>query len=53
MIKSNDSSLGEENTSYFASCLKVSLDRQVGSRYFVTAPNAGRIMFLREAAISS
>ena len=51
-IKSNDSSLCEENASYFTSCLKVSLDRQVGSRYFVTAANAARFMFLREAAIS-
>ena len=38
-IKSNDSSLCEDNASYFTSCLKVSLDRQVGSHYFVTAAN--------------
>ena len=28
------------------------MERQVGSRYFVTAPNAGKVLFLREAAIS-
>lgn len=28
------------------------LDRQVGSRYFVTASNAGKILFLREAALN-
>ena len=27
------------------------LDRQVGSRYFVTASNAGKVLFLREAAL--
>ena len=30
---------------------KIRLDRQVGSRYFVTASNAGKILFLREAAL--
>ena len=36
----NDDGLNEEKVSYFASCLEVSLDRQVGSRYFVSAANA-------------
>ena len=37
---------------YYQQCGKVKLDRQVGSRYFVTAANAGKVLFLREAAIS-
>ena len=36
---------------YYTNCLKIKLDRQVGSRYFVTAFNAGKIVFLRKAAI--
>ena len=31
---------------------KVHLARQVGSRYFVTAHNAAKMIFLREAALS-
>ena len=27
------------------------MDRQVGSRYFVTAANSGKVLFLRQAAI--
>ena len=41
-----------ENTSYYQLCLSLSLDCQVGSRYFVTASNAAVIMYLRKAAIS-
>jgi len=37
---------------YYQQCAKIKLDRQVGSRYFVTAANAGKVLFLREAAIS-
>lgn len=37
---------------YYEQCAKVRLDRQIGSRYFVTAANAGKILVLREAAIS-
>ena len=37
---------------YYEQCAKVKLDRQVGSRYFVTAANAGNILVFREAAIS-
>ena len=40
-----------ERASYYQLCTKVRLDRQVGSRYFVTASNARKILFLREAAI--
>ena len=37
---------------YYRSCAGVSLDRQVGSRYFVTAANATKVVFLREAAVN-
>ena len=37
--------------SYYQLCSKVKLERQVGSRYFVTASNASKILFLREAAV--
>lgn len=36
----------EKDADYFKSCLNVTLDRQIGSRYFVTASNA---MFLKDA----
>ncbi len=38
-------------TIYYSDCLKVRLHRQVGSRYFVCAANACKILFLRRAAI--
>ena len=41
-----------DSTTYYQRCAEIKLDRQVGSRYFVTAANAGKILFLREAAIS-
>lgn len=39
------------NKEYYDQCLKIKLDRQVGSRYFVTAANAAKILFLRQAAL--
>jgi len=27
------------------------MERQIGSRYFVTAANSGKVLFLRQAAI--
>ena len=36
---------------YYQICAKVRLDRQVGSRYSVTASNAGKILLLRRAAL--
>lgn len=36
---------------YFQQCLDVRLERQVGSRYFVSASNAMRMVFLKSAAI--
>ena len=37
---------------YYQNCIKISLDRQVGSRYFVTTSNAGKAFFLRDAALT-
>ena len=31
---------------YYRQCMKITLDRQVGSRYFVSAANAGKVLFL-------
>ena len=42
----------ETRKDYYELCKKVHLARQVGSRYFVTAHNAAKIFFLREAALS-
>lgn len=50
-IMSVDPSLGTKVTSYYKSCTDVVLDRQIGSRYFVTAANAGKILYLKEAAV--
>ena len=36
---------------YYQICAKIRLDRQIGSRYFVSASNAGKMLFLREAAL--
>jgi hypothetical protein len=40
------------DTMYYEQCSNIRLERQVGNRYFVSAANAGRILFLRDAAIS-
>ena len=37
---------------YYECAQKVFLERQVGSRYYVTAYNAGRIFFLRKAMVA-
>ena len=36
---------------YYQKCNQIKMDRQVGSRYFVTAANSGKVLFLRQAAI--
>ena len=46
-----DGSLSEDSREYYQYCAKVNLHRQVGSRYFVSASNAAKILFLREAAV--
>ena len=50
-LMSTDSSLSQESRAYYNSCANVTLDRQVGSRYFVSAANACKIVFLKEAAV--
>ena len=40
-----------EDSCYYRSCAQVSLERQVGNRYFVSAANATRILFLVKAAM--
>ncbi len=37
---------------YYECAQKIVLERQVGSRYYVTSCNAGRLYFLREAMVS-
>ena len=45
------SSRGSE-LSYYQSCFKVHLHRQIGSRYLVTASNACKVLFLKGATIA-
>ena len=40
-----------KDDSYYHSCSNITLDQQVGNRYFVTASYAGKILFLKDAAI--
>ena len=40
----------DQQSEYYRSCLTVTLERQVGSRYFVTASNAAKLFYLRDAA---
>ena len=47
-IKANDNTLCFEESSYYQACLDISLDHQIGSRYFVTAANAMKIMLLKD-----
>ena len=47
----NDHTLSDESRQYFQICSTVNLQRQVGSRYFVSASNAARIVFLAKAAV--
>ena len=42
-----------EKASYYQLCTKVSLDRQVGSRYFVTASNAAKVFFFKKPLSTS
>lgn len=44
------SSSGRQQT-YYRNCSKIRLHRQVGSRYFVSAANASKALYLRNAAI--
>ena len=51
-LMANDSSLDAADASYYQKSLSLSLDRQVGSRYFVTAANAAKMLYLKRAAIA-
>ena len=48
-LKSDSSQSNEAR--YYQKCKQIKMDRQVGSRYFVTAANSGKVLFLRQAAI--
>ena len=46
-IMISDTSLSEGSLKYYQTCSKIVLERQVRSRYFVTAANAMKIIYLR------
>ena len=48
-LKSGSSQSSEAR--YYQKCKQIQMDKQVGSRYFVTAANSGKVLFLRQAAI--
>ena len=48
-LKSDSSQSSEAR--YYQKCKQIRMDRQVGSRYTVTAANSGKVLFLRQAAI--
>ena len=45
------STCNDEDCAYLQACSKVHLHRQVGSRYFVSAANGCKILFLKDVAI--
>ena len=47
----SDSSQSSTEARYYQHCKQIKMDRQFGSRYFVTAANSGKVLFLWEAAI--
>ena len=51
ILMSEETSIKAEIALLYKSCTNVVLDCQIGSRYFVTAANAGKILYLKEAAI--
>ena len=44
-LKLQISTTKDQEQAYYQTCSKVNLHRQVGSRYFVSALNAGKILF--------
>ena len=48
-LKLEDSSLNKNSQLYYSACASTTLERQVGSRYFVSAVNATKILFLTKA----
>lgn len=51
MISDPKVDMNEGDLIYYRGCRDVKLDRQVGSRYFVTASNASKLFFLKDAVI--
>ena len=52
MIADSTSTLSEDDLAYYRTCRDITLSRQVGSRYFVTASNASKLFFLKDAVIN-
>ena len=50
-LKLQVSTTKDEERAYYQACSRVNLHRQVGSRYFVSAANAVKILFLKDATI--
>ena len=48
-----DSSLTTKSHEYYQTCVCVNLDRQIGSRYFVTASNVTKVYFLERQQYTS
>ena len=48
---SEEKSISEQKLKYYQRCYELQLERQVGNRYFVTACNASKIIFLVPAAL--
>ena len=51
-IMLSDPHLNAELSQYYLMCSKIRLERQVGNRFFVTAANALKVLYLSEAAVS-
>ena len=50
-IMIDDPSQPAEDVCYYSSCKLITLERQVGSRYFTTASNASKLFFLKNAIV--
>ena len=50
-IMRSDSTLSGDDLAYYSACRNITLERQVGSRYFVTASNASKLFFLKDAVM--
>lgn len=50
-LMSTDPNADEKQRRYYQACSNVALKRQIGSRYFVSAANASKICFLKDAVI--
>lgn len=46
-----DSTLNEDDLAYYSACRNITLEWQVRNRYFVTASNASKLFFLKDAVI--